>query len=126
MRTSEDAARSILGGALGICVAGAISTIVMAATSSTISLQDVAAMTGTKTGVENRWLARLVSIPKGSDHNKVEHRIDAFSKSKINHAMGVHTAEALHSLDRDHILETGETAYINRSLKGDRVFKPKP
>ncbi|MGI9367111.1 MAG: cell wall hydrolase [Rhizobiaceae bacterium] len=94
------------------------------ASTKTVSLQDIADLTGAKTGKSNRWLAHLVSVPKGGAYEQAGQDVLA-SEAVIAHAMAVQTAEAMHSLERDHIVETGGLSKVNRSLKGDRVFEPK-
>ncbi len=113
----------LLGGALSLFMASGLASVAIFASTNTVSLQDVAALTGARTDGESRWLTRLVSIPKGSVYAKGASRAGLV---QTNHALGVQTAEALHLLDNDHVLETGEMPLVNRGLKGDRVVEIKP
>ena len=113
----------LLGGALSLFMAGGLATVAVVASTNTVSLQDIAELTGARTLGENRWLTRLVSIPKGSVHVKGAARA---SMVQTSHALGVQTAEALSVLDNDYVLETGDMPLVNRGLKGDRVVKVEP
>jgi spore germination cell wall hydrolase CwlJ-like protein len=93
-------------------------------TTNTVSLQDIAELTGAKTGQENRWLARLVEVPRGSDFSQSSLEEEA-SQSGLSLTMAVQTAEAVHPLEHGQVLETGRQQSVNRALKGDRVIHPK-
>ena len=122
MRTTR---AGLLGGALSLFMAGGLASVAIVATTESVSLQDVAEMTGARTQGENRWLAHLVSVPKGSVHVKGANKSDGYVGNMTDHAVGVQTAEALQVLDRDYVLETGNMPLVNRGLKGDRVFEVK-
>ncbi len=136
MRTSKVAAGNSRQKAIRFCTAGKMHTIfwsgvVLAATAvgtSTVSHQDVGELAGT--GVyqpqEARWLNRLVSIPKGSVHAATANREKDTPAFATRYALAIKTAGGTHVLDDEHDLGTGEKPVIVASLKGDRVFKPKP
>jgi len=104
---------------------GAYATLIAAAvcvgTASTVSLQDIAELTGANTSSDSRWLARLVSVPKGSQHFRADKRLSAYSDFQVQTAMAVKTADAVEVIDQA-IAITGKQR-VNRALKGDRVFK---
>jgi len=115
----------LLGGSLGFCIAVGLASTATMVTSSSISLQDIAELTGTKTQQQNRWLAHLVEVPRGSDFIQSSLEEEA-SQSGLSLTMAVQTVEAVHTLEHGLVLETGRAQTINRALKGDRVIQPKP
>ena len=114
----------LLGRALGSGFAICLATVANIASVSPTSLQDIADLTGARTEGENRWLARLVEIPTGTAFQQTGSK-DESPELAMSHAMAVQTAEAVHTLDQDLVLETGKAPAINRAMKGDRVHQPK-
>ncbi len=112
------------GGSMGFCLALGLAGAATVVTTNTISLQDIAELTGAKTHQDNRWLAHLVEIPRGSDYLQSAAG-DETSQSGISRAMAVQTAEAMQALERGFVIETGEAQVVNRALKGDRVIEVK-
>lgn len=104
---------------------GACATVIAAAvcigTASTVSLQDIAELTGADPSSDSRWLTRLVSVPKGSQHFKADKRLSAYSDFQIQEAMAVKTADAVEVIEQ--AITAAGNQRINRALKGDRVFK---
>jgi spore germination cell wall hydrolase CwlJ-like protein len=109
-----------LGSGFAICLA----TVANITAVSPTSLQDIADLTGAKTHGKNRWLARLVEIPTGTDFQQADGEEES-RKLAMSHAMAVQTAEAVHTLDKGFVLETGKAPGVNRAMKGNRVFQPK-
>ena len=91
---------------IGFGLALGIASFANIANPNTISLQDIADLTGAKTDKSNRWLAHLVSVPRGGAYAQAGNDILA-SEAIIAHAMAVQTAEAMYSLEKDHIVESG-------------------
>ena len=114
----------LVGGALGSGFAICLATVANITTVSSVSLQDIADLTGAKTHGENRWLTHLVQIPTGIGYQQAEGDGES-RKLAMSHAMAVKTAEAVHTLDDNFVLESGNAPGINRAMKGDRVFQPK-
>jgi spore germination cell wall hydrolase CwlJ-like protein len=112
-----------LSGRIGFCLALGLAAIVNLASTNDTALQDIVELTGAKTQDHNRWLTRLVSLPKGSDFTRSE--IDQqTNRASVSHSMAVQTAESLQALVAGHIIESGALPAINRRLKGDRIVKP--
>ncbi len=100
-----------------------VASAVCIGTASTISLQDIAELTGTDTSAESRWLTHLVSVPSGSEHFKADDRLSAYSDYEVSKAIAVQTAEAVNVIDKT--IKPVGLQRLNRAMKGDRVFKPK-
>ena len=114
----------LLGGSLGICMAVGLASAANLVATSTTSLQDIVDLTGARTGEQNRWLAHLVEVPRGSEFTQSSLEEEA-RRSGISLTMAVQTVEAVQVLEHGLVLETGRKQTINRALKGDRVAKPK-
>ena len=121
MRTTK---ARLLGGTLSFCLASGIAAIGVIGTTKTVSLQDIAELSGARTDKDNRWQTHLVKIPTGADY-----AADKASSTPINEnqttVLGVKTAEGLQTLDSSVVLETGRSPQVNRGLKGDRVVQVK-
>ncbi|MEL6504021.1 MAG: cell wall hydrolase [Pseudomonadota bacterium] len=129
MRICQKTIKSALGGAASLGLAGGLALVLTVATSTTVSHQDIASMTGTRTADDNRWLAHLISIPTGAAYARATPDSITNGETALlnrDYVTGVHTPEAVNVLDRDHKLETGEVAKINTAGKGDRLYVPVP
>ncbi len=98
-----------------------VASAVCIGTASTVSLQDIAELTGTDTPEGSRWLTHLISVPSGSEHFKADDRLSAYSSYEVSEAMAVQTADAINVIDQA-IAPTGQQR-LNRALKGDRVYR---
>ncbi|MEM9734600.1 MAG: cell wall hydrolase [Pseudomonadota bacterium] len=129
MRICQKTIKAAMGGAASLALAGGLAMVLTIATTTTVSHQDIASMTGTRTADDNRWLARLIAIPSGAAYARATS--DSLTKGETallnrNYVTGVHTPEAVNVLDTSHTLETGEHAMVNTAEKGDRLFVPVP
>ena len=114
----------LIGGALGLCVAVGLGSAANMIATSTTSLQDIVDLTGAKTHDENRWLAHLVEVPRGSEFTQSSQEDEA-QRTGLSLTVAVQTVEAVHVLEHGMVLETGGQQTVNRALKGDRVVEPK-
>ncbi|MEE9313586.1 MAG: cell wall hydrolase [Rhizobiaceae bacterium] len=126
MRTSNKGSRTGMGGTLSILIAGTLAVTAVAATTASVSQQDIASLANIRTADTNRWLAHLVSVPSGSNHLAAVEGKTSFSTKTISHTQAVQTAENIHLLGQGRSEMSGGEAHINRAMMGDRVFKPKP
>lgn len=129
MRICRQTVKSAVGGIGSLAVAGSLAMVLTVLSSTTVSYQDIASMTGTRTAEDNRWLARLVSIPSGSAFARATPDSLAKGESAMlqrDYVTGVHTPEAVNVLDKGHVLESGMGAVVNASAKGDRLYVPVP
>ncbi len=118
--------RGSAGSTLNKFLIGGLAAAAVIATTSTVSLQDIADMTGANVEGGQRWVARLVSVPEGSTHAKVEDRLgqsdeEQVSKGIIASSVAVRTASSFHQLGSATALPETGTMTISRALKGDRV-----
>ncbi|MDD9909336.1 MAG: cell wall hydrolase [Ahrensia sp.] len=102
--------------------AAVVASALCLATVHPVSLQDIAALTGIDAREDTRWLARLVSVPSGSQHYKASDRLTGYSDFLVTKSMAVRMPGMTEILDSD-LVVSGKPA-INRAMKGDRVFTP--
>ena len=101
-------------------LAAIMATTAVAFVPEELALQDIAALTNTRTAKENRWLARLEYIPTGALFAPATTSRDAEQLS-LSISQGVRVAEQLHILGSKNSLETGEPFKVNRTAKKARL-----
>ncbi len=133
MRTSVKSAGKFRTSMSGKFMTAGLAVAVIVATTSAVSFQDIAEMTGTDASDGPRWLARFVDVPVGSSHSKIEARLSAnadtktvaASKPVISHRVAVKTANLVHSYGDAEPMPVLASAEVSKSLMGDRVYEAK-
>ena len=122
MRTALGASANGRGMAINKILIGALAVAATIATTSAVSFQDIAELTGTEINTNSRWLARIIAVPKGATFQKAEDRLEVGSGA-ISHTLGVRTAGAVKMLASNNRFDH-QPIQIKRAMKGDRVFAP--
>ncbi len=133
MRTSVKSAGKFRASMSNKLMTTGLAVAAIIATTTAVSFQDIAEMTGTDASDGPRWLARFVDVPVGSSHNKIETRLstninvdsDVVSKPVLSHRVAVKTANLLHSYGETEPTEVLTSIEVSDSLMGDRVFAAK-
>ena len=111
---------------LRLVSASALATTALVLSTSHVSFQDVAELAGIEAGGDNRWAARLVSVPTGTIVGKSEARLAAITDKRIETSLALRTPERTTTLKLEGKSQPKVEPKLNRSLKGDRVVEIRP